>query len=252
MDNVLSSVRNSARLLKVFLDDSRKELGVTELSKKLQLSKGAVHKILTTLEQEGFIRKNEHTKQYTLGYTLLELGNKVIQNHDIVEFGQTYMSDLAARTSELVALCILDKKDAIYVAKIESQHPIRFNVEIFRRFPPYATSASRVILAHQTENYQDEVMRGTLKTYTPYSYTAPEEVKSHLAQIRRQGYEISANRRNVGVTGIAAPIFDASGQVVASISVIGPSDRIQPQQETILQQILATVQNMSADLGYRP
>jgi DNA-binding IclR family transcriptional regulator len=217
----------------------------------LQMSKGAVHKLLSTLESEGFIRQNEETKQYTLGYTLLELGTKVLKNHDIVDFSMPFLNRLVSRTNELAVLCVKDVKDAIYVAKVDSPHPIRFTVESFRRFPLYSTSAARVLLAHQPGEFQDEILAETLKTYTPYSYTSAVQLKEDLQVIKARGYEVSSNRRNQGVTGIAAPLFDASGQVTASISVIGPSDRVQPQQEEILQEILATVQEMSVQLGYR-
>ncbi|EJL39181.1 IclR family transcriptional regulator [Brevibacillus agri] len=251
MDQVLSSVRNGCRLLKMFLD-SPKELGVTELSKKLQLSKGAVHKLLSTLESEGFIRQNEKTKQYTLGYTLLELGTKVLTNHDIVDFSKPFLTGLVSRVNELAVLCVQDSKDAIYVAKEDSKHPIRFTVESFRRFPLYSTTAARVLLAYQPESFQDEILaEQPLKMYTPHSYTSIEEVKADLQAIRERGYEISSNRRNTGVTGIAAPIFDSTGQVTASISVIGPTDRVMPKKEEIIQETLATVRDMSTQLGYR-
>lgn len=251
MDHFLSSVRNSCTLLKIFLD-SPKEMGVTDLSKRLNMSKGAVHKILTTLEAEGFIRQNPKTKQYTLGYTLLELGTKVIQNHDIVDFSQPFLSQLAKTSNELSVLCILDKTDALYVSKVDSVHPIRFNVEIYRRFPPYATSGSRVLLAFQSQEYQDQILADAeLLTYTPHSFTSIEEIQANLQEIRSRGYEISSNRRNVGVTGFAAPVFDASGEVTAAVSVIGPTDRIQPQQSFIIEQLLDTTQSMSGQLGYR-
>ncbi|WP_134682749.1 IclR family transcriptional regulator [Brevibacillus migulae] len=251
MDHFLSSVRNSCTLLKLFLD-SPKEMGVTELSKKLSLSKGAVHKILSTLEAEGFIRQNPKTKQYTLGFTLLELGSKVISNHDIVDFSQPFLSQLAKSTNELAVLCVLDKTDALYVSKVDSIHPIRFNVEIYRRFPPYSTSGSRVLLAYQSQEYQDQILQDAeLISYTSQSFTSIEEIKQNLLEIRRQGYEISSNRRNLGVTGFAAPVFDASGEVTAAVSVIGPTDRIAPQQSAVLEQLLATTQTMSAQLGYR-
>ncbi|WP_289141239.1 IclR family transcriptional regulator [uncultured Brevibacillus sp.] len=250
MDQVLSSVRNSCRLLKIFLD-SPKELGVTELSKKLQLSKGAVHKLLSTLESEGFIRQNEKNKQYTLGYTLLELGTKVLTNHDIVDFSKPFLSRLVSRTNELAVLCVQDSKDAIYVAKEDSLHPIRFTVESFRRFPLYSTTAARVLLAYQSQSFQDEILAEPLKSYTPHSYTSVEDIKNDFVAIKERGYEISSNRRNNGVTGIAAPIFDSTGQVTASVSVIGPTDRVLPKKEEILQETLDTVREMSIQLGYR-
>ncbi|MCY9670236.1 IclR family transcriptional regulator [Paenibacillus alginolyticus] len=251
MENHLSSVKNSSRLLKTFLD-SHKEMGVSELSRQLGLSKGAVHKLLMTLESEGFIKQNPANKQYSLGYTLLELGNKVLRNHNLTDFSKPFLQKLAKTTEELVCLCVRDERDAIYVDKIEdSQHPIRFNVEAYRRFPLYATSASRAILAFQDHTFIEDILLGEIRTYTPYSLKEPEEIKELLKSIQQRGFEVSSNRRNVGVTGIAAPIFEASGAVNASISIIGPTDRVLPVLDTLIQQAVATTKEISAQLGYR-
>jgi len=250
MDNHLSSVKNGCRLLKMFLD-SPKEMGVTEIARKLQLSKGAAHKLLATFESEGFIKQNPSSKQYSLGYTLLELGNKVLKNHDLVEFSKPFLQRLSESTKELVCLCVIDGKDAIYVSKIESEHPIRFNVEENRRFPLYATSAARVILANRDQSFIDGVFEGDIKTYTSYSMKSPEQINARLAEIRRNGYEVSSNMRNVGVTGIAAPIFDASGLVVASVSLIGPSDRVDSKKEEWVELVVQTTRDISAGIGYR-
>jgi IclR family KDG regulon transcriptional repressor len=250
MDNQLSSVKNCCRLLKIFLDGP-KELGVSDLSRRLGLSKGAVHKLLSTLESEGLILQNPATRQYALGYTLLELGNKVLKNHNLVEFAKRYLQELADITKELACLCIIDGTDAIYVDRIDSPHPIRFNVEVYRRFPLYATSASRVILAHRPDEFIDRVLSDEIKTFTPYSLKKPEEIKERLEAIRRNGYEVSTNLRNVGVTGIAAPIRDASGQVIASISLIGPTDRMMPSKEAFIEQVLSTTAQISHGLGWR-
>ncbi|MCS7464180.1 IclR family transcriptional regulator [Paenibacillus doosanensis] len=250
METYLSSVKNSCHLLKLFLD-SPKELGVTDLSKRLGLSKGAVHKLLITLESEGLIRQNPNNKQYSLGYTLLELGNKVLKDHNMVEFARPYLLNLASATKELVCLCVIDGKDAIYVDKIDSQYPIRFDIEVYRRFPLYATSASRSILAFQDEAFIDAVLGEELRTFTPHSLKDPEDVKLRLAAIRERGYEMSSNLRNVGVTGIAAPIFDAAGQVIASISTIGPTDRMVPAQEQWTAAVLTATRTISSGLGYK-
>ena len=250
MDNLLSSVKNSCRLLKLFLD-SPKEMGVTEISRMLKMSKGATHKLLATLESEGFIRQNPENKQYSLGYTLLELGNQVLKNHDLVEFSKPYLQRLSDTTKEFVTLCVKDGKDAIYVSKVESKYPIRFIVETSRRFPLYATSAARVILANQPQEFIDDILADGIKTYTPYSLNTPEKINNRLAQIRERGYEISSNMRNIGVTGIAAPIFDADGKVGASISLMGPTDRMEPKQKEWIDLVIQVTREISAGIGYR-
>ncbi|TVY07975.1 IclR family transcriptional regulator [Paenibacillus cremeus] len=250
MDNHLSSVKNSCKLMKAFLD-SDKELGVSELSRQLQLSKGAVHKLLMTLESEGFIKQNPANKQYSLGYTLLELGNKVLTNHNLAEFAKPLLQTLADTTQEFVCLCARDQYEAIYVDKIESKHPIRFNVDAYRRFPLYATSAARSILAFRDDRFIDHVLSEEIRTFTAYSMTTPEEIKERLNRIRANGYEVSSNMRNVGVTGIAAPIFDADGTVNASISMIGPTDRVQPHLDAFIQHVVTTTKDISNQLGFR-
>ncbi|AYK07613.1 IclR family transcriptional regulator [Brevibacillus laterosporus] len=249
MDNFLSSVKKSCHLMQLFLDSPR-ELGVTEISKKLAMSKSAAHKLLTTLESEGFIRQNQKTKQYALGYTLLELGSKVLRDHNTVEYTKPHLVELAGQTKELVCLCIMDGKDAIYVDKIDSEYPIRFTVDAYRRFPLYATSSARCLLAYQSETFIDEVLASGLKAYTPQSLTSTEEMKQRLTTIRRNGYEVSSNLRNVGVTVIAAPIFDATGQAIASISLIGPSERMLLHMNDFQQKVLRTVSQLSLGLGY--
>ncbi len=250
MDNHLSSVKNSCRLLKLFLD-SEKEMGVSELSRQLQLSKGAVHKLLMTLESEGFIKQNPANKQYALGYTLLELGNKVIKNHNLADFTKPFLQRLAETTQELVCLCIRDQLDAIYVEKNRFPPSDPFQCRAYRRFPLYATSAARAILAFQDEAFIGNVLQEKIRTFTPYSLKEPEEVMERLKRIREQGYEISSNMRNVGVTGIAAPIYDADGTVNASISLIGPTDRVNPSLDTFIQLVVETTRDISFQLGYR-
>ncbi|GAC43555.1 transcriptional regulator [Paenibacillus popilliae ATCC 14706] len=177
--------------------------------------------MLSTLESEGFIKQNPRTKQYSLGYTLLELGNKVKNDDDLVSFARPYLQQLADATQESVCLCTQDHMDAIYVDKLDSPLPIRFIIDAYRRFPLYATSASRVILAYGTKTLQEAVLSEPITAFTNCSITEPEPLRLRLEHIRSRGYEISSNMRHIGVTGIAAPIFQLDGSVIASISLIG-------------------------------
>ncbi|MCE5171795.1 IclR family transcriptional regulator [Paenibacillus profundus] len=250
MEHYLTSVQKCCTLLKVFINGN-KEWGVTDLSKELQWSKGAVHKMLSTLESEGFIKQNPQTKLYSLGYTLLELGNKVKHDDDWVSFSRSYLQQLAELTKESVCLCIRDHRDAIYVDKLDSPLPIRFIIDAYRRFPLYATSASRVILAFSPEEMWDAALEEPITAFTEQSLTDLSEIRSRLELIRSRGYEISSNMRNVGVTGIAAPIYQADGSVNASISLIGPSDRMEPNVDRWLSALLQMTKEMSRLVGYK-
>lgn len=250
MDHLLTSVQKSCRLLKLFLRDQT-EWGVTDISKELQWSKGAVHKMLATLESEGFIKQNVHTRQYSLGYTCLELGNRVKRSNDWVSIARPYLERIATDTKESVCLCIREGHDAIYMDKIDSPSPIRFIIDAYRRFPLYATSASRVILAYSPEDVKMRVYAEPIAAFTEHSMKSVDELRERINHIEKQGYEISSNMRNVGVTGIAAPIYDADGQVNASVSLIGPSDRVDPHREEWIQTVLTAAAEISRLVGYR-
>lgn len=129
--------------------------------------------------------------------------------------------------------------------------PIRFIIDAYRRFPLYATSASRVILAFSPGEMREAVLSDPIAAFTEQSLTDPEEIRHRLELIRSRGYEISSNMRNVGVTGIAAPIYQADGSVNASISLIGPSDRMEPNVERWLSALLQMTQEMSRLVGYK-
>jgi DNA-binding IclR family transcriptional regulator len=134
---------------------------------------------------------------------------------------------------------------------MESKYPIRFIVETHRRFPLYATSGARVILAYQPLEFIDDILSDGIRTYTPYSLSSPEQIKARLADIRARGYELSSNMRNIGVTGIAAPIFNADGKVEASISIMGPTDRMEPRKEEWINLAVQVTRDISAGIGYR-
>lgn len=251
MDQLLTSVQKSCKLLKLFLRD-QKEWGITELSKELQWSKGAVHKMLATLESEGFIKQNRLTRQYSLGYTCLKLGNRVKRNNDWVSVARPYLERIAKLTKESVCLCVREGNEAIYMDKIDSPLPIRFIIDAYRRFPLYATSASRVILAFSPEGVKEQIMIEPLAAFTEHSMKSVKELRERISRIEDQGYEISSNMRNVGVTGIAAPIYDSEGQVNASISLVGPSDRIDQHKEDWIQEVLQAAADISNLVGYHP
>ncbi|AWP28767.1 IclR family transcriptional regulator [Paenibacillus sp. Cedars] len=251
MDQLLTSVQKSCKLLKLFLRD-QKEWGITELSKELQWSKGAVHKMLATLESEGFIKQNRLTRQYSLGYTCLELGNRVKRNNDWVSVARPYLERIAKLTKESVCLCVREGNEAIYMDKIDSPLPIRFIIDAYRRFPLYATSASRVILAFSPDGVKEQIMIEPLAAFTEHSMKSVKELRERISRIEDQGYEISSNMRNVGVTGIAAPIYDSEGQVNASISLVGPSDRIDQHKEDWIQEVLQAAADISNLVGYHP
>ena len=252
-DYTLSSVRNAARLLCAF-SPSETELGVGELARRLGLAKSTVFRLLTTLTAERLVEKNPRTGKYRLGLKLYELGAIVSTHLDLHEAVATYIDDLRNKTGETVHVAILDGDEVVYVERRESPQTLRLWGRVGHRNRAHRTSTGKVLLAHLPPDELDRVLaRRPLDAKTPHTITDPEVLKRELERVRRQGWAINVNESEVGVASVAAPIRDASGRVVAAISVAGPTLRFTPQAvQRFIAETTATAAAISARMGYRP
>ncbi|PWN04822.1 IclR family transcriptional regulator [Nocardioides silvaticus] len=253
-DGGLSSVGNAARLLKAFLS-REKEIGVSELARRLDLGKSTVHRLLTTLVQEGLVERNPETGAYRLGLTMFELG-QVVQSHmDLHGAVGPVLAALREETHEGCQVGVLDGHEVVYIDRLESSQTLRLFNETGRRVPVHTTSSGKVLLAHLDEEHLTRVLEAAspLAEMTPRSITDPEQLRGDLARIRARGWSEAVEEREVGVASIAAPIRDASGRVVAAISIGGPAARLGAQQRRRLAEVIVEAgEAASRRLGWSP
>jgi len=253
-DGGLSSVGNAARLLKAFLS-REKEIGVSELARRLDLGKSTVHRLLTTLVQEGLVERNPETGAYRLGLTMFELG-QVVQSHmDLHGAIGPVLAALREETHEGCQVGVLDGHEVVYIDRLESSQTLRLFNETGRRVPVHTTSSGKVLLAHLPEPELERVLSAAspLAQMTPRSITDPAVLAAELAKIRARGWSEAVEEREVGVASIAAPIRDASGRVVAAISIGGPAARMGAQQRRRLAEVVVEAGEAgSRRLGWSP
>jgi len=224
-DYYIESIKRATQILKSFTANE-KEFGVTELSKKLNLHKSTIHRILITLEDEGFLVKNKLTQKYSLGIKLFELGH-ILQNQiEVRSVALPIMKELAKKTGESIDLNIVSDNKRISIEKIESSQDIRKIIQIGKILPLYCGGSGKALLAHLPEENIDTYIKETkLEKLGPNTITDPDKLKEHLKQIKNDGYAISFEERITGSVSIGAPIFDYTRNVIASISVSGPISR---------------------------
>jgi len=221
----LSTVRNAARLLKVFRSREA-DLGVSELARRLGLGKSTVHRMLTTLVAEGLIEQNPRTGGYRLGIVMFELGQAVRVHMDLHAAVGPVLGELRAQTGESSQVGVLDGHEVVYVDRMESAHSLRLFTETGRRVPVHCTSSGKVLLAYLPEARRQAVLRAApLDALTPYTITDRAQLAAELDRVRRRGWAEAVNEREVGVASIAAPVRDISGEVVAAISIGVPLAR---------------------------
>ena len=249
----LSTVRNAARLLKVFRSREA-DLGVSELARRLGLGKSTVHRMLTTLVGEGLIEQNPRTGGYRLGIVMFELGEAVRVHMDLHAAAGPVLSELRVQTGESSQVGVLDGHEVVYVDRLESTHSLRLFTETGRRVPVHCTSSGKVLLAYLPETRRHAVLRAApLTALTPHTITDLERLAAELARVRRRGWAEAINEREIGVASIAAPVRDITGEVVAAISIGVPLARCSVMSlRRLAPVIVEAAEAASRRLGWSP
>jgi len=249
---LLSSVRAAARLLCTFTATDR-ELGVSELSRRLGLGKSTVHRLLTTLAAEHLIEFNPRSGRYRLGIKVYELGTVVSSHFELHEAVATYIDDLRARTGETVQVGILDGREVVYIERRESLRTLRHMVDLGHRNLAHCTACGKVLLASLPEAELDRALSDVrLAGRTPHSITDVEALRAELAAVRERGYAENVRESAPDTASVAAPIHDDGGRVIAAISVAGPLARMnEATRRRYATAALDTASRISEQLGYR-
>ncbi|WP_432406546.1 IclR family transcriptional regulator [Wukongibacter sp. M2B1] len=245
--NTIQSVDRAIQILKLFED--HEELGVTEISKRLSLHKSTTFGLITTLESNNMLEKNELTNKYRLGMELFCLGTKV--NSGLRQTAYPYLEKLVALYSETVNLVILEYPYVVYLEKVESSHSMRISTAIGEIRPLYCTAVGKALLANMTDDKIREYIDSIeLKKHTPNTIVNSKILQMNLEKIRKLGYSTESEELEVGLCCIAAPIFNHIGKAFAAISVSGPVSRMgEDMLENISKTLTQFTREISSKLG---
>ena len=248
----LSSVANAIRLVKAFSDDEY-EIGISDLGKKLLLPKSTVHRLASTLIDAGMLEQNSESGKYRLGLVVFELGSLVRRKMDFSSEAKPFLMDLREKTGESVHLAILDHNSIVYINSLESKQAIRMSLDVGMRKPAHTTAAGKVMLAYQAEETLTRVFASGLKESTPNTIIEPETFRQKLAIVRTRGYAIADEENELGVCSLAAPVRDHFGNVIAAVSIAGPSQRLTKKVlASFVPDVISAAEAISTRLGYQP
>lgn len=223
---VLASVANAARVLREFGKGER-ELGVTEVARRVGLGKSTTHRLLHTLAHERLLDQDPETGAYRLGLAMYELGISVTAGMDLHHAATPVIEQLRAMTRETIQVAVLDGREAVYVERRESPQALRIFGRVGHRVPAHCTSSGKLLLAQLPEEALNRLLQGwVLEARTPYTVTDPAALRAQLRAVRAQGWAENVNETEVGVASVAAPVRDVLGEVVAAVSIVGPVQRL--------------------------
>jgi len=246
----IQTVHNIARLLRCFAE-IEDELGVMQLSRMMGMHKSTVSRLLTSLQQEGFIDKNLQTGKYQLGLGLVQLAGIVLERLDLRKVAEPHLRKLAEITQETINISVLDRDMCLNIESIIiSSRPIQYAGKLGLKTPLHCTSTGLILLAGLTPREQEILLPNPLPAYTNNSITDRQTLKQTLAKVREQEYAIVHEEFQEGISAIAAPIRDHTGKVVAAISITGPTYRVGPGQiDQFIEILQKTAGDISAKLG---
>lgn len=224
---------------------------LTEVVRRCKIPKTTAYRILNTMRKHHLVEHSSATGRYTLGPRLFTLGNAVFRSKDLLSVSRMVLEELAGRLWETCKLTVREGDEATVVLVVESPKEMGIYTHVGRRFPLHTGAASKVILAYLPEAEQERIIRKGLARYTPRTITDPDVLRQTLAEIRARGWAEDKGEFIEGVRAYAAPVFDASGELVASVSVtFFPTDSAERLLE-IRQQVVQAAQTISRALGYR-
>jgi len=229
--SVSTSVKTVDRLVRI-VDSFTSQLSwtLTDLSEDLDLPKSTLHRFLRSLEAHGILRQDEESKQWRLGYHLFVWGNLAQRSTALWDIAKPVMRDLVADTGETVLLTVYDARAVVCVEKVESSHSVRLALDAGSRRPPHAGASSKILMAHLPEEEIEEIIESQgLPKLCANTITDKEELDAELDRIRELGYAQSVEETDLGAWGVATPIRDWDGSVIAAIGVAGPTSRFGEQ-----------------------
>jgi len=237
-------------LLSAFSFGERR-LSLADLAARTGIPRPTAFRLLTTLEEAGFVSKVN--SEYQLGIKCFVLGNIVASGLDLREKSQPHLHRLRDETGETVHLAVLDAWQVLYLERLQSPHPIGFmRSRVGGIVPAYCTGLGKTLLAFKpVPAVTAWLSTQTLTAMTPQTITSARRLLKELRAIRERGYGIDEQEHEVGVRCMAAPIFNHAGEVVAAISVAGPADRMpRPLAGSSMSDALVeSARAVSAELG---
>ena len=250
-ENMVKSVSRALDII-TMLSLKKGGLGVTEISKQIDINKSSVYRILSTLVQYGYVEQDEETGRYKLGYKFLEISSKLLDSIDLRSEARPFLQELENETNEVVHLVVYDQGEVVYIEKLEGNELLRMHSKVGKRAPMHCTSVGKAILSQLPDNVVEGIIeRKGMPVHTIHTITDKEVFMKELEQVREKGYALDLEENELGITCIAVPIFDHTGKVVSAVSISGPTIRMTEERLEQLHKRMITIgKQISERLGY--
>ncbi|QBY01090.1 IclR family transcriptional regulator [Rhodophyticola sp. CCM32] len=199
---------------------------LTDLSERLNIPTATTHRILATLQQNGYAELDEASQTWAVGIEAYRTGSAYLNRTTLMDVARPVMRALMLATGETANLAVPDGAEVVFIGQVETQNPIRAFFAAGTRTPMHASGTGKAILANLPEAHLARVLaRAELTGFTSQTLASETALRADLEETRRRGWSFDQEERHAGMSCIGAAIYDARGEVVAGVSISGPSTR---------------------------
>jgi len=247
----VQSVKRALDILDCFSGNAA-ELGITELSAMMGLSKSTMFGLINTLVTEGYLEQNPENKKYRLGLKLLEMGSIVQRRMDIRQIAKPYMERLSESCRMTVHLAVYSAGEMVYIDKVDAPGAMIMYSQVGKRAPMHCTGIGKATLAYLPEkDRQWAYSHCDFKKYTENTVTSPQKLETVLEKIRIKKYACDDEEIELGLRCVAVPLLNAQAYPVAAFSVSGPAAHMDARlREKISRDMIQMGIEISRRLGY--
>ena len=247
---VIESVDKALQILNLLATVG--SLRVNEVARKLEMTPSTASRLLATLAQRSYVQRDPNTKEYKIGYGAAQLGFAFLRRLELREVARPYLKRLATETGETALLSVVNGLNVMCIDKIESSYTIRNHASWGDMVPLYCGSAGKVLLAFMaSERLEGLLEYFDFRAFQANTITSRERLLKELEEILFRGYATSIEEFSQGGAGVAAPVLDHQGQILAALHVGGVASRL--TSETLSRfgvLVKKEAEGLSRDLGY--
>jgi IclR family pca regulon transcriptional regulator len=243
----VQSLERGLAVIRAF-DEHNVELTLSDVARSTGLTRAAARRFLLTLADLGYVRTDG--RWFALSPRILELGYAYLSSLSLPEVAEPHLERLVAEVHESSSVSVLDGEDIVYVARVPTARIMTVSINVGTRFPAYATSMGRVLLAEH-DDLDGYLERVELLPLSPRTVRSADALRAELAKVRRQGWAMVDQELEEGLRSVAAPLRDRSGTVVAAMNLSAHASRmtIDAARRTLIPPLLATAARIEADLA---
>ena len=221
-------------------------LSLSDVARSANIPAATARRCLLTLEDLGYVTRSGRT--FLLRPKVLELGAAYLESINIEQITKTHLEELARKTADSAALCVLDGTDIVYVARTSVRTLLRLEAHVGSRFPAHATSMGRVLLAGLSPERLNRYFESAkLQALTERTVTDPAKLRGLIQDCRRLGYAAVEDELAYGVIALAVPVFDHQQRVVAALNSSSHSRRT--TRTRLVRERLAMLQEASREIS---